>query len=180
MFFSSNLPGWQKYDSSPPPVASACAAHRGGRAESKALSLSSPCALNWTPWAARYGILARCCTRPASVSPSPSRHPATFPRLSELQTWTEDGIQCSQGEVDKKCQEETCTFKGQATGKGFVGRFLHGSGSSLSGLAVSSCASNSKTPEEENQVIPSIQRLTPPPPPPPPGEQSPPLLRGFV
>lgn len=72
-------------------------------------------------------------------------------------------------QVDKKCQEETCTFKGQATGKGFVGRFLHGSGSSLSGLAVSSCASNSKTPEEENQVVPSIQRLTPPP---PPGEQS--------
>lgn len=80
--------------------------------------------------------------------------------------------------VDKKCQEETCTFKGQATGKGFVGRFLHGSGSSLSGLAVSSCASNSKTPEEENQVIPSIQRLTPPPPPPPPSEQSPPFVAG--
>lgn len=75
-------------------------------------------------------------------------------------------------QVDKKCQEETCTFKGQATGKGFVGRFLHGSGSSLSGLAVSSCASNSKTPEEENQVVPSIQRLTQPPPPPLPGEQS--------
>ena len=44
-------------------------------------------------------------------------------------------------QVDKKCQEETCTFKGKATGKDFVGRFVC-NGSSLSGLAASSSKAN--------------------------------------
>lgn len=71
------------------------------------------------------------------------------PASSSQTVWTqtvdqEDGIQCSQRQVDKKRQEETRTFKGPATGKGlWVGLC------SLSGLAASLWASRSKTPQEE-------------------------------
>lgn len=61
-----------------------------------------------------------------------------------------------QRQTDKKCQEETWAFKGQATGKGLWEGF-HCNGSSLSGLA----ASTPGTPEEENQALLSIWMLTP-------------------
>lgn len=88
-------------------------------------------------------------------------HVLHLPRLSDLKMWTRR----MESNVPKASWQEMSRrdmhLQRPSHRQGFVGRFLHCSGSSLSGLAVSSCASNSKTPEEENQVIQSIQRLTP-------------------
>lgn len=103
-------------------------------------------------------------------------HVLHLPRLSDLKMWTRR----MESNVPKASWQEMSRrdmhLQRPSHRQGFVGRFLHCSGSSLSGLAVSSCASNSKTPEEENQVIQSIQRLTPLL----HGEQFPSFVWGFV
>lgn len=144
--------------------ATSVAVHQGGRNKSKALSLFSCSGLN-TRGVALPNISVSAQMKGGLACPALASSPPLLSQRHGVEGKHGPGRRNPMfpGRLGEECQEETRTFKGQATGGGFVG-----SCSLCQGLL---SPPPPKHPEKKiRSVAASIQRLTPPP---PPGEQSP-------
>lgn len=125
MFFSSNLPRWQKYDSfprrlrcaSPRAACKWCTEPRCAPRGPAGPGNQKPCRYlphtHLTKHSERHVVHV-----PHQSVPLPPRHPTNLPRLSELETWTEDGIQCSQGELTRNVKKRHAPSKARPQAKG--------------------------------------------------------------